>query len=64
MFAQFYSGMRWADLPLFALFLFLVTFVAAVVRVTLLTKKADLEPIARLPLDERDERIAARRTRP
>ena len=51
MFAQFYSGMRWADLPLCALFIFLTTFVAAVVGVTLL-KKAELEPLARLPLDD------------
>jgi len=57
MFAQFYSGMRWTSLPVAALLLFLATFVAAVVRVTVLARRSDLEPLARLPLDDRNERI-------
>ena len=52
MFAQFYSGMRWTDLPLLALFIFVATFVAAVVRIMFLTKRSELEAVARLPLHD------------
>lgn len=52
MYAQFYAGMRFTELPLFALLLFFVTFVAVVVKVTLITRRSDLESIARLPLDD------------
>jgi hypothetical protein len=51
MFAQFYSGMRWAALPVFALVLFLTTFVVVVVRTVLLAKRTELDQLSRLPLD-------------
>jgi len=56
MFAQFYAGMRWTHLPLLALFIFIIVFVASVVRITLLSKRTEVDALARLPLDDDDGR--------
>ena len=61
MFAQFYSGMRWSALPVFALLLFLTTFVVVVLRTMLLAKHTELDQLSRLPLDTRE--VATRRER-
>jgi len=52
MYAQFYAGSRLVDLPLFALLLFVVTFVAVLVRTSIAKRRGDFEGIARLPLDD------------
>ena len=57
MFGQFYSGMRWTALPVFALILFLATFLAVVVRTLLPAKRAELERLARLPLGREDAEL-------
>jgi hypothetical protein len=62
MFAQFYSGMRWSALPVFALVLFLTTFLVVVLRTMLLAKRTELDQLARLPLDATE--VATRRERP
>jgi len=51
-FAQFYSGMSWSSLPVFALILFLTTFSVVVARTYLLGKRHEVDRLARLPLDE------------
>jgi hypothetical protein len=62
MFAQFYSGMRWSALPVFALVLFLTTFLVVVLRTMLLAKRTELDQLSRLPLDATE--VATRRERP
>jgi len=52
MYAQFYAGSRLVDLPLFALLLFVVTFVAVLVRTSIAKRRGDFESMARLPLDD------------
>lgn len=52
MYAQFYAGSRLVDLPLFALLLFVATFVAVVVRTGIAKRRGDFEGISRLPLDD------------
>jgi hypothetical protein len=52
MYASFYAGMRCAELPLFALLLFLCLFVVVVVRLTLIKRREDFEPVAHLPLQD------------
>ena len=56
MFAQFYSGMSWSSLPVFALILFLTTFSVVVARTYLLGKRHEVDRLARLPLDEKEGR--------
>ena len=51
MFGQFYSGMRWSALPVFALILFLTTFLVVILRTMFFAKRADLDALARLPLE-------------
>jgi len=55
MFAQLYAAMPLKELPLDALLLFVATFVIVVAKVTLFARRADVEPIARLPLDDGKE---------
>jgi len=50
MYAQFYAHMPWRELPIFALLLFVTVFSAVVVKFVLFTSRADLDPLARLPL--------------
>lgn len=52
MYAQFYAGSRLVDLPLFALGLFLATFIAVVVRSGVAKRRGDFEGLARLPLED------------
>jgi hypothetical protein len=54
MYAHFYAGMRWTSLPLLALGLFLATFIAAIVRVALPSRRREIEAASRLPFDERE----------
>jgi cbb3-type cytochrome oxidase subunit 3 len=59
MFAQFYAHMPWTDLPVFALLLFFSVFLAVVARMLTRKQRAELESLARLPL-ERDDVPGAR----
>jgi len=52
MYAQFYAGSRLVDLPLFALLLFVTTFVVVLVRTGMAKRRGDFEGVARLPLDD------------
>ena len=52
MYAQFYANSRLVDLPLFALLLFVATFVAVLVRTGLARRRGDFEGVSRLPLDD------------
>ena len=52
MYAQFYAGSRLVDLPLFALLLFVATFLAVLVLTGLARRRGDYEGVARLPLDD------------
>ena len=52
--AHFYAHMRWASLPIFALCLFLATFVAVVIRVCLASRRREIEAAARLPFDDNE----------
>lgn len=61
MFGQFYAGMHWTSLPVFALILFLTVFLVVVVRTILLAKRDDVDKLARLPLE--DEPAAGKGTR-
>ena len=56
MYAHFYAGMQWTNLPVFALLLFMVTFLGAIVRVSRKARRAQLDAAARLPFDE-NERV-------
>ena len=67
MFAQFYSGMHWSVLPIFALVLFLATFLTVVVRTLLPSQRAQLDEQSRLPFHcegegvmDRDDVVTAR----
>jgi hypothetical protein len=51
MYAHFYAHMRWASLPIFALCLFLSTFVAVVIRVCLASRRKEIDVAAQLPFD-------------
>jgi cbb3-type cytochrome oxidase subunit 3 len=52
MYQQFFAGMPFAELPLFALLLFFTTFVGVVVRVSARRRRAEMDRLARLPLDD------------
>jgi len=52
MFGQFYAGMHWTALPLFALILFLTVFLVVVLRTILLAKRDEIDRLARLPLED------------
>jgi hypothetical protein len=51
-FKQFFEGMAWAELPLFALGLFMVMFALVVVRTFVWKAKGDFESQSALPLSE------------
>ena len=55
MFQQFFAEMEWTALPLFALGLFMVMFVAVLVRTFALKSKGDFEAQRALPLSEGKE---------
>ena len=52
MYKSFYAGNTLTELPLFALGLFLVFFLAVVVWVLAFKRKADFDAIASLPFDD------------
>jgi cytochrome c oxidase cbb3-type subunit 4 len=60
MFGQFYAGMRWTELPVAALLLFLAVFVAVVVRICR-ARRDEVDAIARLPLEGDHAGAGARR---
>jgi cytochrome c oxidase cbb3-type subunit 4 len=62
MFGQFYAGMHWTALPLFALILFLTVFLVVVLRTILLAKRDEVDRLARLPLED-DEAAAGKEGR-
>jgi cbb3-type cytochrome oxidase subunit 3 len=64
MYAHFYAHMRWTSLPLFALCLFLTTFVAVVVRVFLASRRKEIDAAAQLPFDCYETTHPARSTEP
>ena len=64
MYASFYAQMRAADLPVFALLLFLCLFVAVVIRMMWLKRREDFEPLAHLPLADDAHGQPAPRARP
>jgi len=68
MFAQFYSGMHGSVLPIFALVLFLATFLTVVVRTLLPSRRGQLDQQARLPFEgeivDHDDVVTARIRRP
>jgi cbb3-type cytochrome oxidase subunit 3 len=53
-YAHFYSGMPFAALPVLALCLFFGTFVAVVVRVSLASRRKEIDAAARLPFDDHE----------
>lgn len=55
MYKQFFAGMEFTALPLFALGLFLVFFVMVGVRVFVLRARADFDAVAALPLNDQPE---------
>lgn len=55
MYKQFFAGMEFTALPLFALALFMVFFVAVTVRVFALQRKTDFDAVAALPLNDQPE---------
>jgi hypothetical protein len=63
MYAHFYAHMRWASLPLFALVLFLTTFIAVVVRVCLASRRMEIDAASRLPFDQHETTHMAGSTR-
>lgn len=69
LYAQFYAGMQWTALPVFSLLLFFGTFVAVIVRVSLASRRQEIDAAAQLPFDDRETFIttsapSARRARP
>jgi len=54
MYGHFYAGMPWTSLPLLALFLFLGVFITVIVRVSLPSRRREIEAAARLPFDDRE----------
>jgi len=55
MFAQFYAGTHWSVLPIFALLLFLGTFLTVVVRTLLPSRRVQLDQQSRLPFQGEGE---------
>jgi len=58
MFAQFYAGTHWSVLPIFALLLFLGTFLTVVVRTLLPSRRVQLDQQSRLPFQGEGEWVA------
>lgn len=55
MYAHFYAGMQFTALPLVGLAIFFTTFVAAIVRVSLRSRRQELEAASRLPFDDKHD---------
>jgi len=54
MYAHFYAGMHWTSLPVLALLLFLFVFITVIVRVSLPSRRREIDAAARLPFDDRE----------
>lgn len=52
MYKQFFAGMEWTSLPLFALWLFLAMFALMALRTFLYKSARDFEPQSRMPLSD------------
>ena len=55
MFKEFFAGMEWASLPIFALCLFIAMFVLMVLRTFAFKTKGDFESQSALPLNDGKE---------
>ncbi len=55
MYRTFFEGMSLAELPIFALVLFVSLFVVVVVRTFVLRRSRDFDRLAAMPLGDRDE---------
>ncbi len=55
MYKQFFAGMEWTALPIFALCLFMVLFALVVLRTFAFKSKQDFEPDSALPLSDGKE---------
>ena len=62
MYREFFAGMEWTGVALFAMGFFLLFFVVVLLRVFLLRARHDYDSVARLPLDEPFPRTAAERS--
>jgi len=62
MYAHFYAGMRWTSLPVLALLLFLGVFIAVIVRVSLPSRRREIDAAARLPFDDHERAQSEGRT--
>lgn len=59
MYGHLFHGSDWTALPQLALLLFLATFVAIVIRVSLRSQRKDLDAASLLPFDEKDRPSSA-----
>jgi hypothetical protein len=64
MYAHFYAGMSWTALPILSLGLFLTTFVAVIVRVSLASRRKEASVAALLPFDDEERARIEGRTTP
>lgn len=55
MYKQFYQGMSFEELPLFALLMFFTMFVSVILRLTLFKKQEDFVRVERLPLEGEEQ---------
>lgn len=55
MFKQFFAGMEWTALPIFALVLFMVMFTLMVLRTYVFKTNGDFAPHSQLPLSDGKE---------
>lgn len=55
MFKEFFAGMEWTELPIFALGLFMAMFVLVVLRTFAFKTKSDFAPHSELPLSDGKE---------
>jgi len=62
MYREFFAGMEWTGLALFAMVLFLALFVLMLLRVFVFHSRRDYDSAALLPFDESSPRSAADRT--
>ncbi len=56
MYKQFFAGMTFTALPLFAMALFLIFFALVAVRTFALRSKRDFDAVASLPLQDAEEK--------
>ena len=61
MYRQFFAGMEWTGLALFAMALFLLLFMLMLLRVFVVRRRRDYDQVAQLPLDDSPPSHAADR---